>query len=365
MESLVTVATFDFRANAEVAKFLLEQSGIRTFLADDNLVGVDWFLSNAVGGVKLQVAAADVKRAGEILQRAQPAKAETEGQLPEEDITFACQECGKKITFPGERRGHVETCPECGSYIDVPHRTEPAFVAGPGDAQQPKTPDAAARTTGQLWIEVSAVLCLAYLPALYGALVPADSSVPRGAPSVGELLYRLLWAVRVSFPLLVIIALTKDRWSLFGIVRPRWFADLFIGCVVWVCDILVCEAARSLVPLSMFAGQASPHAADHRESLGMAAGLLFVTATIVSSFSQELVYRGYLIPRFERLFRSTWLALLVTTAMFASYHAYQGANGVIGAAASGLVWAIAFCLCRRLWPLCVAHALHNVMLLCR
>ena len=69
MEKLVTVATFDFRAEAEVAKLFLEEQGIQAFLADDNLVGMDWFLSNAVGGVKLQVAASDVDRARDILEQ--------------------------------------------------------------------------------------------------------------------------------------------------------------------------------------------------------------------------------------------------------------------------------------------------------
>lgn len=42
------------------------------------------------------------------------------------------------------------------------------------------------------------------------------------------------------------------------------------------------------------------------------------------AFCEELVMRGYLIPRLERLLRSTRIAVLVTTAVFASYHIYQG-----------------------------------------
>ena len=53
MENLVTIATFDSPAEAEVARLALEEHGIRAFLADDNLVGMNWLLSNAVGGAKL------------------------------------------------------------------------------------------------------------------------------------------------------------------------------------------------------------------------------------------------------------------------------------------------------------------------
>ena len=83
-------------------------------------------------------------------------------------------------------------------------------------------------------------------------------------------------------------------------------------------------------------------------------------AIILGAFAEELVYRGYLIVRLERLFRSTSLAVLITTALFASYHLYQGLIPALGIAAGGLVYAISFCSMRRLWPLCITHTLHNL-----
>jgi membrane protease YdiL (CAAX protease family) len=92
------------------------------------------------------------------------------------------------------------------------------------------------------------------------------------------------------------------------------------------------------------------------------AHVLFLVACVASASCEELVMRGYLITRFERLFRSTSAAVLVSSALFASYHLYQGIHGVIGAAITGLVYATAFCSVRRLWPVCVAHALHNYII---
>ena len=111
MEPLVTVATFSLPTAAEAQKLLLEHEGIRAFLADDNLVGMNWFLSNAVGGVKLQVAASDAERAREILQRSQASWGDRPEKGCEGDVTFACEECGDHLAFPRERCGHVETCP--------------------------------------------------------------------------------------------------------------------------------------------------------------------------------------------------------------------------------------------------------------
>jgi hypothetical protein len=46
----------------------LESAGIECFLYDDNLVRLDWFVSNAIGGVKLVVSERDVAEATQILQ---------------------------------------------------------------------------------------------------------------------------------------------------------------------------------------------------------------------------------------------------------------------------------------------------------
>ena len=64
---MVTVATFDMPTEAHLAKGLLEANGLTAFLADELTVGVAWHLSNAIGGVKLQVAEDDVERAASIL----------------------------------------------------------------------------------------------------------------------------------------------------------------------------------------------------------------------------------------------------------------------------------------------------------
>ena len=50
-----------------LAKGSLESAGIECFLADENLVRLDWFISNFIGGIKLNVRVADVENARKIL----------------------------------------------------------------------------------------------------------------------------------------------------------------------------------------------------------------------------------------------------------------------------------------------------------
>jgi hypothetical protein len=67
MRELVTIQQFRDLPEALLAKGSLESAGIECFLADDNLVRLDWFSSNFIGGIKLNVRAADVENARKIL----------------------------------------------------------------------------------------------------------------------------------------------------------------------------------------------------------------------------------------------------------------------------------------------------------
>jgi hypothetical protein len=67
MRQLVTVQQFRDLPEALLAKGSLESAGIECFLADDNLVRLDWFISNFIGGIKLNVRTADAANARKIL----------------------------------------------------------------------------------------------------------------------------------------------------------------------------------------------------------------------------------------------------------------------------------------------------------
>ena len=74
---LVTIRTFWNLMEADLAKGLLDAAGIETFLFDDNMVRLDWFNANALGGVKLRVDAANVEAANQVLEEAAAEAANT------------------------------------------------------------------------------------------------------------------------------------------------------------------------------------------------------------------------------------------------------------------------------------------------
>ncbi len=68
MEKLITLTTFEYPHESYIIKSKLESEGIYVFLKDELTIQADNFVSNAIGGVKLQVRENDVDKATEILK---------------------------------------------------------------------------------------------------------------------------------------------------------------------------------------------------------------------------------------------------------------------------------------------------------
>jgi hypothetical protein len=90
-EDLVTVREFRDLPEALLAKGSLESAGIECFLVDDNMVRMDWFLSNLVGGIKLGVRPEDADAAVELLEQPLLESFEVDGVGTYEQPT--CPQC--------------------------------------------------------------------------------------------------------------------------------------------------------------------------------------------------------------------------------------------------------------------------------
>ncbi len=103
----VTLRKFRDLPEALLAKGSLESAGIECHLVDENMVRMDWFISNLLGGVKLQVWPEDVAEATEILNLPIPESLDVEGsglyQQPHcpncnsMDVTF--EELNKPVAY--------------------------------------------------------------------------------------------------------------------------------------------------------------------------------------------------------------------------------------------------------------------------
>ncbi|MGA8013680.1 MAG: hypothetical protein WB949_14705 [Candidatus Acidiferrales bacterium] len=66
---LVNLRQYMTLPEALLAKSILDSAGIESFLGDQNIIRMDWFLSNALGGVKLRVREDDVDVATALLKQ--------------------------------------------------------------------------------------------------------------------------------------------------------------------------------------------------------------------------------------------------------------------------------------------------------
>ncbi|MGB1270220.1 MAG: DUF2007 domain-containing protein [Flavobacteriaceae bacterium] len=71
-DSLTTIAVFQYSSEALIIKGKLESENIRVFLADEYTVDTDPLVSNAIGGVKLQVNTKQVAVAKTIIKNIDP-----------------------------------------------------------------------------------------------------------------------------------------------------------------------------------------------------------------------------------------------------------------------------------------------------
>ena len=78
-DDLVMLRQFRDLPEALLAKGSLESAGIEAFLVDDNMVRMDWFISNLVGGIKLCVRREDEQAALDALEQPTPPAIEVEG----------------------------------------------------------------------------------------------------------------------------------------------------------------------------------------------------------------------------------------------------------------------------------------------
>lgn len=91
-----TIATFSKPEEAHLFRTRLEAAGISAFVQDEHVVQLNWLLSNAIGGVRVQIAEDDLESASEFLA------ADSPQPCPDaEDVV--CPKCGSSLIAPDEK----------------------------------------------------------------------------------------------------------------------------------------------------------------------------------------------------------------------------------------------------------------------
>lgn len=104
--SLVTLRTYTSQSELAVVRSLLDSEGIETIVLNENLIQVQPFLSNAIGGIKLQVFEEDYEKADKIL---------TEASLASPHNNTVDEEKSDDTGDPEDKNSKQLRCPFCNS----------------------------------------------------------------------------------------------------------------------------------------------------------------------------------------------------------------------------------------------------------
>lgn len=101
MNNWITIQSFVLPQDAYLARAYLESYGLKTFLRDELTVQVDNFISNSIGGVKLQVLESDVEEGIRLLKEG--------GYIVEKE------NLSEKVELVNKNKKVKNTCPFCHS----------------------------------------------------------------------------------------------------------------------------------------------------------------------------------------------------------------------------------------------------------
>ena len=153
----------------------------------------------------------------------------------------------------------------------------------------------------------------------------------------------------------------RNSWHDLGVRRPQsWGKTIIIGMGVGILSQLF--ALLVLIPL-LQKTNIEPLDYSRFTTLKGNIGMFLMYLTIswtTAGFGEEVIYRGFLMGHFARLFGDTktgwWTSLIVVSVVFALVHAYQGPMGIILIMFPAILFGIMYIVSGfNLWYTIIAH----------
>ena len=135
-------------------------------------------------------------------------------------------------------------------------------------------------------------------------------------------------------------------------------ALLLLGCFAVVAPFVA-------LVLSLPPSWSRPLASGYRWSLQSPAQIpLAILFGLTAGYREEFFFRSYLLGRLGELGAPLPLAAVLSTALFAMGHVYEGPMGIAIAAALGTLLCLAYMRRPNLHVVAIAHGLYNAIVLC-
>ncbi|MBN1604532.1 MAG: CPBP family intramembrane metalloprotease [Chitinispirillaceae bacterium] len=145
--------------------------------------------------------------------------------------------------------------------------------------------------------------------------------------------------------------------------RLGWTSKNYPGEIIWGVLLIVpifygAALLQSILQQSGFSSPRTP-VPSFLAASGVFEMSLATILVIIVAFSEETLFRGYLILRFTQITKNRTAALILSSVIFALGHGYEGSSGVITVGAIGFVLGLIYVWRQSLISPIVIHFLQN------
>jgi membrane protease YdiL (CAAX protease family) len=153
-----------------------------------------------------------------------------------------------------------------------------------------------------------------------------------------------------------------ERLREFGLRKQRIWTEIALGMLLFAPFFFALRwIERLFIDIGLSVPPESNPIAIPSPILGEV--LLGTMLVVVVAFSEELIFRGYLIHRFRGAGASTTVAVIVSTAIFALGHGYEGTAGLATVSIMGLIFALVYLWRRGLTTAMTLHFLQDFVVI--
>jgi membrane protease YdiL (CAAX protease family) len=136
--------------------------------------------------------------------------------------------------------------------------------------------------------------------------------------------------------------------------------EIALGFVLFLPFTFVASALESLLNL-IGISSASSEGAFLTPGPGLKEAALALVLVVVVAFTEESVFRGYLIKRFSAVTKSTGVAIVLSSFIFSLGHGYEGTAGVVTVGFMGVLLSLAYLWRGSLVAPITIHFLQNFL----
>ncbi|HEY3780019.1 MAG TPA: CPBP family intramembrane glutamic endopeptidase [Fimbriimonadaceae bacterium] len=205
-----------------------------------------------------------------------------------------------------------------------------------------------AAVRNQLAVEFAIVLALFYFPPLYSAVIAFFRTYTLPV-APGKEISRMAEFFGMTTLLAYFVWSGNEPFSKFGVVKFK-LSDISWGIVIFGANYLLAFLFKPIILALDHVPGARTSFAVHGDLPLWEAPLVFLAGALF----EEALWRSYSFNRLKDLGLKPWPAILISSALFSSYHIYQGWNSLPIMFATGVIFGFYFyksgVVAARHWP---------------